>query len=123
MADTTPTGDASPVGVKSQYTRNATGLVREVKLLDQVMFNAASSAGLGAALVVNSFALVVFPQSNLYVALLIAIFLSALVWTTFALMSATMPRVGGDYTYNSRILHPAIALGGNLCEFLSAASR
>jgi amino acid transporter len=32
-----------------------------------------------------------------------------------------MPRVGGDFTYNSRVLHPSIALGANLCEFLSAA--
>jgi len=123
MAETmsdTGGGGAGPA-LKSQYTRNATGLVREVGLLDQVLFNAASTAPLGAALVVNSFALIVFPQSNLYLALILAIVLGVFVWTTFALLSATMPRVGGDYTYNSRILHPAIALGGNLCEFASAS--
>jgi amino acid transporter len=114
-------GAPKPSALQSEYTRNATGLVREIRFLDQVLFNAASTAPLGAALVVNLFALVVFPKSNLQVALLIAIGLNLFVWVTFALMSAVMPRVGGDFTYNSRVLHPAIALGANLCEFISAA--
>jgi APA family basic amino acid/polyamine antiporter len=112
---------ASGQALQAAYARNATGLVREIRFIDQVLFNAASTAPLGAALVVNLFALTVFPQSNLYLAILVAIVLGVFVWTTFALMSAVMPRVGGDYTYNSRILHPTIALGANLCEFLSAA--
>lgn len=107
--------------LQPEYTRNATGLVREIPLLDQVLFNAASTAPLGAALVVNLFALVVFPQSNLYLAILISIVLSVFVWTTFALMTAVMPRVGGDWTYNSRILPPWLALGANLCEAVAAA--
>lgn len=124
MADTSASkGPQTADGrdLKAAYARNATGLVREIRFLDQVLFNAASTAPLGAALVVNLFALTVFPQSNLYLAILIAIVLGVFVWTTFALMSSVMPRVGGDYTYNSRILHPAIALGANLCEFFSAA--
>jgi amino acid transporter len=122
MTDVEVAGPAtSSTGLQTEYSRNATGLVREVKLLDQILFNAASTSPLGAALVVNLFALVVFPRSNLVVTLLIAIALGLFVWTTFALMSAMMPRVGGDFTYNARVLHPALALGANLCEFLSAA--
>ena len=122
MADTTARPQAlDGRDLKAAYARNATGLVREIRFLDQVLFNAASTAPLGAALVVNLFALTVFPQSNLYLAIFVAIILGVFVWTTFALMSSVMPRVGGDFTYNSRVLHPAIALGANLCEFLSAA--
>src|SRR5713226_2690665 len=119
---TVSSGGSNRGGVlQPEYTRNATGLVREIRSLDQILFNAASTAPLGAALVVNLFALTVFPQSNLYIAILVGIVLSVFVWTTFALMSAVMPRVGGDWTYNSRIVHPTLALGANLCEFLSAS--
>src|SRR5690348_1346902 len=89
---------ATDRNLQAAYARNATGLVREIRFLDQVLFNAASTAPLGAALVVNLFALTVFPQSNLYLAIFIAIILGVFVWTTFALLSSVMPRVGGDYT-------------------------
>src|SRR5262249_40579050 len=38
----------------------------------------------------------------------------------FALMTSAIPRIGGDYTFNSRILHPAIGLWGNVCAFISS---
>src|SRR6476646_11814190 len=40
------------------------------------------------------------------------------VWTTFALLTSAIPRVGGDYTINSRVLPPWLALGGNIGGFM-----
>ena len=91
------------------FSRTATGLVRQVSLLQQIVFNLASSNALGQGLVFFLSVVVLFPRANIYVALLIAAFGSFFVWTTFGLLSAAIPRSGGDYTINSRVLPPWMA--------------
>ena len=44
--------------------------------------------------------------------------MSFFVWTTFGLLSGAIPRIGGDYTINSRVLPPWLALGGNVGSFM-----
>jgi basic amino acid/polyamine antiporter, APA family len=102
------------------FSRKATGLVREVSLLQMVVYNATSTNPLGLGLVFFSFALVLFPRCNPYVAIPVAGVLCLFVWATYALLTAAIPRVGGDYTINTRILPPWLALGGNLAQFISA---
>jgi basic amino acid/polyamine antiporter, APA family len=102
------------------FSRNATGLVRQVSSLDMFIFNAASTSPLGTGVALGLSTLVLFPRANLFIAFPIALFAGVFVWTTFALMSAAIPRVGGDYTFNSRILHPWIAMGATLCALISA---
>lgn len=102
-------------GLPSLYTRNATGLVREVSLADHVIFNFTSATALVSGLVVTSFVVAVFPRANYLVALALALVLSLGLWTCIALLTATLPKVGGDYVFNSRILHPAIGFAFNLC--------
>jgi basic amino acid/polyamine antiporter, APA family len=128
VAEETPMSDiASGSGESSApiapggFTRNATGLVRQVSLVDQFLFNAASTTPLGMALVFGLFALVLFPRSNPYIALVVAIVLGFFVWVMFSLMSAAIPRIGGDYTFNTRVLHPWIGLAGNFSVFISTA--
>lgn len=116
--DSTITSPADSTGVPI-YTRKATGLVRQIGQTDQTVFSAASTSPLGLALVFGLFALTLFPRSNPYVALPIAIGLGVFVWVTFALLSAAIPRIGGDYTFNSRILAPWIGFAGNLAVFIS----
>lgn len=118
---TEPVGDsANPPEALPIYTRKATGLVREVGLVDQMVFNATSTSPIGAGLVFALFALAVFPRGNPYIALAVAIMLAVLVSTTFALLSAAIPRIGGDYTINSRVLHPWLGFASNLCVFISS---
>jgi basic amino acid/polyamine antiporter, APA family len=102
-------------------TRKATGLVREVSALDMILYNAASTSPIGLVLVFGLFALVLFPLANFYIAMIIAVVLGVFVWTTFALISAAIPRVGGDYTFNSRILHPWLGMAGSLCVLISSS--
>src|SRR6476646_12204594 len=94
-----PAGAAVPL-----FTRTATGLVRQVSLLQQIVFNLAASNALGLGLVFYLSVVVLFPRSNIYIALLIAGAGSFFVWTTFALLTATIPRIGGDFPINSRVL-------------------
>jgi amino acid transporter len=100
------------------FSRTATGLVRQVSLLQQIVFNLASSNALGQGLVFFLSVVVLFPSANIYVALAIAAGASFFVWTTFGLLAGAIPRIGGDYTINSRVLPPWLALGGNIGSFM-----
>ena len=103
------------------YTRRATGLVRQISGLDMVLYNGAATSPLGLVLVFGLFALILFPHSNIYLAMLIALGMGTFVWTTFALMSAAIPRIGGDYTYSSRIVHPVLGMFSSLCVLVSSS--
>ena len=100
------------------FSRTATGLVRQVSLFQQIIFNLASSNALGQGLVFFLSVVVLFPRANIYIALAVAAFASFFVWTTFGLLSGAIPRIGGDYTINSRVLPPWLALGGNIGGFM-----
>lgn len=96
------------------YTRNATGLVRELRLVDFFAYTIASGTPLTSVLILGLFTVAVFPKMNFFLALLISGVVSIPVLITFALLTATFPKLGGDYIFNSRILHPAIGFGVNL---------
>ena len=118
MSDMTVAGSAPDDAAVPIFSRTATGLVRQVSLLQQIVFNLASSNALGLGLVFFLSVVVLFPRANIYIAMLIAGFGSFFVWTTFALLTSAIPRVGGDYTINSRVLPPWLALGGNIGSFM-----
>jgi len=113
------TDTAAPPRPES-FSRKSTGLVRNVTSLQQLVFNASATNPLGAAMVFGLFALVLFPRANPYIALLAALGLGAFVWMTFALLTSTIPRVGGDYTLNSRILTPWLGFSGSLAIVVSS---
>jgi len=118
MSDTIIAGSAPDDAAVPIFSRTATGLVRQVSLLQQIVFNLASSNALGLGLVFFLSVVVLFPRANIYIAMLVAGFGSFFVWTTFALLTSAIPRVGGDYTINSRVLPPWLALGGNIGSFM-----
>jgi amino acid transporter len=118
MSDTIIAGSAPDDAAVPIFSRTATGLVRQVSLLQQIVFNLASSNALGLGLVFFLSVVVLFPRANIYIAMLIAGLGSFFVWTTFALLTSAIPRVGGDYTINSRVLPPWLALGGNIGSFM-----
>jgi amino acid transporter len=108
--------EAAPLPI---FARNTTGLVRNVSLVNMMAFNASSANPLGLGLLYYAFGLVLFPHGNPYIALLISGAACFFVWMTFALFSAAMPSIGGDYTINTRILPPWLALSGNVGMFLN----
>jgi amino acid transporter len=100
-------------------SRKSSGLVREVRFIDQAAFNAVSAPA-QAIIIFGLFGLVLFPGSNIYIVGAVAPVLGFFVWATFALLTAALPRLGGDYTFNSRILAPVLGLIGNVAEAVSA---
>lgn len=95
------------------FLRKASGLVREISLTDVLFYNIAQvGAGIGIAymvLLLPAF----YPGSD--IALSSAICLAGTIFTclVYALLSIAMPRSGGDYVFNSRIIHPTVGFALN----------
>ncbi len=97
---------AGPGGGPSLFTRNATGLVRELSAFDA--FNLVFSAVLIPVGIteVMGFAPQFWPHANLFLAFLIATPLVACFGLVYLYFTSLMPRSGGDYVWVSRTLHP-----------------
>ena len=74
MDDPQAAQPASPSGEAAPFTRNATGLVRELSLLDMITYNASVATPLGAALAFDLLRYAAFPGANLVVAFLLGLF-------------------------------------------------
>src|SRR5712691_6353731 len=89
------------------FLRNATGLLREVSLLDAFIMNTfGMNVAVGAVFLFLQ-APADFPNGNMLLAVVIGTLLMAftLLWV-YSTFSAAMPRSGGDYVFVSRTLHP-----------------
>ncbi len=107
-AATGTTASATP----TLFTRKATGLVREGRTRDALYYNVMwSSVALTFAfywLLLDS-----YRGSNAIIGILIAAAFGLPMAFLYAMFTQIMPRSGGDYVFNSRILHPAIGFAAN----------
>jgi amino acid transporter len=105
----TSTAGTTPGGF---YTRKATGLVRGISLRDSFVMNVAFiNIALGAlGFTIAPYA---FPGVNLWESVALTTALTMFPTIMYAILTATMPRSGGDYVFVSRIMHPAIGFMAN----------
>jgi amino acid transporter len=94
------------------FTRKSTGLVKEVSLFDAFVWNSAASSFLGLV-VFAIWDLSWLPGGGFIQAEFIALFFAVAIGLSFAFLTSSMPRAGGDYVFNSRILHPAVGFAAN----------
>ncbi len=94
------------------FAREATGLVREVSLLDAVIFNS-SNAPVGFVLAYSVVLGFLFYKGNVLLGIGLAILGSIPVVYSYVILTSAAPRSGGDYVFVSRILHPAIGFAAN----------
>jgi APA family basic amino acid/polyamine antiporter len=118
QTDTPLRGEGVPLGgfrgckrVGEVFARKASGLVREASLLDTFGIGFMNNT-LGVGIwTMASWGLFISPQGNMLVGSLLAslmcIFGIAFVW---GFLGGSMPRSGGDYIANSRIIHPAVGI-------------
>jgi basic amino acid/polyamine antiporter, APA family len=108
MADEKKQTLGSAAGV-TVFRRSASGLTRQFGILDVLIYNVAWSMLLlpGAAYLYldSPFA---FPKGNMVDALLIVGLIATPMFVSYAMLSSSMPRSGGDYVWQSRILHGSI---------------
>jgi amino acid transporter len=94
------------------FVRDATGLVREISAFDAVAINI-----IIANLVIGSVGLLVlpytFPGVNLVGAVIVAAIASFSLAVVYWLFSYAMPRSGGDYVWNTRVLNPPLGFAAN----------
>src|SRR5947209_1518912 len=94
-------------GTTGVFLRKATGLVREVSLIDALIMNTLGmNVAIGAVFLFLQ-APANFPHGSMFWAVVIGTVLMAftLLWV-YSEFAAAMPRSGGDYVFVSRALHP-----------------
>ena len=101
------------MGTTTEYfARKASGLARAVSARDALIFNIMWMAPLGTW-IYGIWALSLFPGADLPMTVLISEVVALIVGAFYAVFNASMPRSGGDYIWNSRVLHPAIGFSMN----------
>ena len=106
--------DQAPGGNARFFTRQATGLVREVSWVDAAIYNLIwSSVPLSVAFIL-AFGPAFYVGGDLMTATVIAFVLALPCAVLYAVLSAAVPRSGGDYTWVSRTLHPSLGFASNL---------
>lgn len=92
-------------GERGFYTREASGLVRDLSMRDSLLLNVAYvNFPLGFLYV--TFIGTLFAGANVWLAFLLASLIAIPHLITYGLFSSAMPRAGGDYLFISRSLHP-----------------
>lgn len=92
------------------FLREATGLVREANWVDILIFAALNmSVGLSAWWLFL-WGPYIAPGGNLYLAVLITLIMMIFGGLSWAFLATIVPRSGGEYVFNSRILHPILGL-------------
>ena len=87
------------------FARRASGLVREASLLDTIFFGMMNNA----VAVCVWFALSAwyfYPGANPWIVSALTLPFSLIFATVWGILGGSMPRSGGSYVYNSRIIHP-----------------
>jgi APA family basic amino acid/polyamine antiporter len=96
---------------KRVFVREATGLVRAWSPIDMLIYNWIAGMGLWSSTLVwvTNYGPFLYPGADLGLGLaLCAVFLTP-TFLVYAFLASSMPRTGGDYVWNSRIIHPAFA--------------
>ena len=98
------------------FARKASGLTREAGMLDTTYFAVMNNAvPVSVWFILGAYSWL--PGANLTLACFITLFFVcfgfSMVW---GILGGSMPRSGGSYVYNSRIIHPVIGLGVSFCN-------
>lgn len=101
------------------FTRQATGLRREVSPRSSLIFNTFTAPTPFILAVAVFWILGVFPGANLYIALAGGYAAGMVICFAISTVTTAIPRTGGDYVFVGRILHPLV---GIVSSFLYSAA-
>jgi amino acid transporter len=107
---------ASPAGVApKQYARKASGLMRSVSAWDVFGLGAGNSLlGLGIAFILV-YVPFLYAGASVYLSVVLCGILVLPGILVYLKLSIVYPRSGGEYVYGSRVLHPVLGFGANVC--------
>jgi len=101
------------------FARNATGLVRGVSQRSSFVINFIPGHPTQALAAGFFFVFALFPGGNYLVGLALTIPLILAIAYSFGLLTAMIPRSGGDYMIVSRVIHPLAGLISSFCMTLA----
>lgn len=90
------------------YVRTASGLVRQMSVADAAWYGVLATGGFVTLVYFWPFAHVALGGVSLPLVGVVALILGVPMVVTYAGLGSAMPRSGGDYMYQSRLLHPAV---------------
>ena len=90
------------------FVRDATGLVRSLTPLDAFIVNVAISVGLLGFTFGPATAAFLFPGVDIGLAMVVGFLACIQLAIVYFQMAAAVPRSGGDYTWVTRTLNPAV---------------
>lgn len=107
-------GAQGSLATPSFFARQATGLTREVSWVDALFYNLLwSSIPLSLAFLL-AFGPSEFPNASPYWTVIVTLALAMPCAILYAMFSAAVPRSGGDYTWITRTLNPALGFMSNV---------
>jgi amino acid transporter len=107
--------ESEPAATAPQaFTRKASGLIRQASAWD--VFNFDVINGIPGIIVIFMLLYIpgLYPGASIPLATLITGILAIPLVLVYARMATVFPRSGGDYVYNSRLLHPSVGFGINV---------
>ncbi len=115
MAETPIRPESASVTDSGLFVRNATGLVRGMSQRASVVLNFIPGHPTQTLAAVLFAFLALFPGANPYLALLIVLPMTLSFSYAFGLLTAIIPRSGGDYMIVSRVLGPLLGFVSSFC--------
>lgn len=107
MSAETPAAPGPPVRL---FTRQATGLVRDVGPLSQLVFAILTAPFPWVLAIAIFWTFSAYPGGNLYIAFGLGYLFGLFAAIGIGMLSTTMPRSGGDYILNGRTIHPLVGV-------------
>jgi amino acid transporter len=105
-----PASETTEVAASGLFTRNATGLVRAVSQKDNLALSFMSGTPAFGLSFGVFYVLSGFPGGSFWIAALISLPIALAFTYLFGMLTAVMPRTGGDYVMVTRILTPALGV-------------
>jgi basic amino acid/polyamine antiporter, APA family len=115
MAETPIRPESATVTDSGLFVRNATGLVRGMSQRASVVLNFIPGHPTQTLAAVLFAFLALFPGANPYLALLIVLPMTLSFSYAFGMLTAIIPRSGGDYMIVSRVLGPLLGFVSSFC--------
>jgi amino acid transporter len=100
-----PSGGSAIKQTEGAFTRKASGLVRAFSPLDALLYNTIAINPFVTAALTFTLMVAAFPGASPWLAVLIVGVFCCAEAVVYALLIATMPRSGGDYVFQTRILN------------------
>jgi amino acid transporter len=105
-------------GRSELFSRQSSGLVKLGSPFRTYAFNLGFT-GVTYTVFIFEYLGGMFPRANLFLSIGVAIVGFTALALVYAMLSASMPRSGGDYVYVSRTLHPVVGFAANFAFALA----